>query len=108
MGLENITPPHKVGDDHWSSEFLLSVDGVNEAEQEETLLIANAVDVLGFGVIEVVSVTVGHDSRDIVIFALLLGGVGGNIEGDVFRVCTTRQKLPIIVTPGVDEDRWHP
>ena len=53
------------------------------------LLIPNAVDILRLGVFEVICVAISHDSRDVVVLALLLGSVGGNVESDVLRVCAT-------------------
>ena len=81
---------------------------MNKPKQQESLLVSDAIDVFGFGVVEVVCVSICHDGRHIVILALLLGSIRGNIEGDVFRVGPTCQELSIIIATGVDEDRGDP
>ena len=104
MRAKDIAPPHQVGDDHWPGKLLLTVDGVNEAEEKESLLIANAINIFGLGMFEVICIAISHNSRNIVVLPLLLCSVGGDIEGDIFRVRTTRQKLAVVVAPGVDEN----
>ena len=71
-------------------------------------MIPNAVDIFRLWMFKVVCIAIRHDGGHIVVLALLLGSVGGDIERDVLGVCSTRQKLAIVVATSIKEDCWDP
>ena len=74
---------------------------MDQTKKQEPLLISDTVDVFGLGVFEMVCISVRHDSRNVVIAALLLRGVRGDIEGDVLRVSATCQELSVVIATSI-------
>ena len=64
------------------------VDRIHQTDEEKAVLISQFVSVRSLWMVKMVSKTLSHDRRHVVILALFFCSVRSNVEGDILCVTT--------------------